>query len=97
MELGHLYSICSVSTITQSCYQKDANTFIKPHVFFEMDACLLEAGQIAYSFHIYYSTKWKWLAFTIDLLGILANNQATKSSISHTNFWSCSSLEVKYF
>jgi len=57
-----------------------------------MSACLLEAGWITYSYHIYYSAKWKWLAFTIDLPGILANNQATKSSTFHTNFWSCSSL-----
>lgn len=97
MELGHLCGICSVSAITQSWYQKDANTFIKPHVFCEMGAHLQEVGQITYSFHIYYTAKWKWLAFTIDLFGILANNQATKSSVSHTNFWSCFSLEVKYF
>jgi len=51
-----------------------------------MSACLLEAGWITYSYHIYYSAKWKWLAFTIDLPGILANNQATKSSTFHTNF-----------
>lgn len=53
MEPGHLHGVCSVSTITQSCYQKGANTFIKPHVFFEMDAGLLEAGQIISSFPIF--------------------------------------------
>lgn len=75
-----------VATITQYCYQKDANTFIKPHGFFETDTVVLEAGQIMDSFHMYYSAKWKRLALPIDLLRILANNQATKSSISHTNF-----------
>lgn len=44
-----------------------------------MSVCLLEAGQIAYSLHVYYSAKWKWLAFTIDPLGILANIKQQKA------------------
>lgn len=70
-------SFCSVSIVPQSCYQKDDSTFLTSHVFFEIDvSCRSCPDHLLISY--FYRAECRWLQFTIDLLGILTNNQATK-------------------